>query len=478
MTEIESLENVAKTIEKELGLFFPENRYEDLKRGLINSSKALYSDTNPQRIIEEIITNIRIPKQILETLSATLTIGETYFFRERPAISFIQNILIPKLYEKQGKIKIWSAGCSSGEEPYTIAILLKEHLPESITERVTIIATDINSKSLHKAHEGIYSEWSFRETPDSIKSRYFNPTKGGWRLNEDIRKMVTFSFLNLVKDPFPDPVNGTDSLDLILCRNVLMYFSYESIKGVADKFKKSLNENGWLIVSQVELNDLYLSHFEKFSYDNGIFYKNCSEKSDPKIIKTRIPPHREKRDNPVYPKKELPSNNSKEEVLSLTTLETLYLKGDYDACINGCKKLTETKTTEHSYSHLMAKCYANRGDYNLAIECIDKIIESGVDSEDIYYLYGTVLKENNEPEKAESALKKGIYLNPGHLFSHLMLGNIMREEGKREASVRYYKNVLNILSEMEDQAIVSDSGGLTKARMKEMVEALINDKRE
>lgn len=476
MTEIESLGNVAKTIEKELGLFFPENRYEDLKRGLVNSSKVLYNDTNPQRIIEEIITNIRIPKKILETLSATLTIGETYFFRERPAITFFQDILIPKLYEKQGRIKIWSAGCSSGEEPYTVAILLKEHLPESITERISIIATDINNKSLHKAHEGVYSEWSFRETPDSVKSRYFSQTKGGWRLNEDIRKMVTFSFLNLVRDPFPDPLNGTDNLDVIFCRNVLMYFSYETIKGVADKFKKSLNQNGWLIVSQVELNDLYLSDFEKVSHNNGIFYKNSSEKRDLKIIKTRLP-HSEKRVNPVFHKEELPSKNSIEEELSLATLETLYLKGDYDACINGCRKLADIKTTEHSYSHLMAKCYANRGDYNLAIKCIDKIIESGVDSEDIYYLYGTVLKENNEPGKAESALKKGIYLNPDHLFSHLMLGNIMREEGRREASVKYYKNVLNILSEMEDQSIVSDSGGLTKARMKEMVEALINDKR-
>ncbi|PKO99226.1 MAG: hypothetical protein CVU13_06800 [Bacteroidetes bacterium HGW-Bacteroidetes-8] len=476
MTEKESLEKVALQIEKELGLFFPQNRHEDLKRGLVNSSKALYADTNPQRIIEEIITNITIPKKILETLSATLTISETYFFRERPAISFIKEVLIPKLYEKQGKIKIWSAGCSSGEEPYTIAILLKEHLPESITSRISIIATDVNSKSIHKALEGVYSEWSFRETADIIKDRYFNKAKGGWRLNDEILKMVQFSFLNLVKDPFPDPLNGTDNLDIILCRNVLMYFSFETMKRVADKFYNSLNENGWLIVSQVELNDLYLSHFEKFSHDNGIFYKKSADKCSPKITKSRIAV-REKRDIPGYDKKELPPKKVVKEELSFATLENMYLKGDYEVCIDGCKKVSDGKTPDHKYLHLMAKCYANRGDYNLAIECIDKVIESGVSSEDIYYLYGTVLKENNEPVRAESALKKGIYLNPGHLFSHLMLGNIMNQEGKTEASVRYYNNVLDILSGMDDQAIVSDSGGLTKARMKEMVEALINDKR-
>ncbi len=476
MTEKESLKKVAVQIEKELGLFFPENRHEDLKRGLVNSSKTLYSDTNPQRIIEEIITNITIQKNILDTLSATLTISETYFFRERPAISFIKEVLIPKLYEKQGKIKIWSAGCSSGEEPYTIAILLKEHLPESISQRVSIIATDVNSKSIHKALEGVYSEWSFRETPDLIKGRYFNKTKGGWRLNDDIRKMVHFSFLNLVKDPFPDPINGTDNLDIILCRNVLMYFSYETMKRVADKFNNSLNENGWLIVSQVELNDLYLSHFEKQSYDNGIFYKKSTEKYSPKINKTKIA-IRERRDTPVNDKKELPAKKAVKEEPTLAALEDMYLNGDYEACINGCKKVSDEKPPDHKYLHLMAKCFANRGDYNLAIECIDKVIESGVSSEDIYYLYGTVLKENNEPARAESALKKGIYLNPGHLFSHLMLGNIMNQEGKTEASVRYYNNVLNILSGIDDQAIVSDSGGLTKARMKEMVEALINDKR-
>jgi chemotaxis protein methyltransferase CheR len=476
MTEKESLEKVAVQIEKELGLFFPENRHVDLKRGLVNSSKALYDDTNPQRITEEIITNTTIPKKILDTLSATLTISETYFFRERPAISFIKEVLIPKLYEKKGIIKIWSAGCSSGEEPYTIAILLKEHLPEEISSRVSIIATDVNSKSIHKALEGLYSEWSFRETPDIIKGRYFTKTKGGWRLNEDIRKMVKFSFLNLVKDPFPDPINGTDNLDIILCRNVLMYFSYATIKRVADKFNNSLLENGWLIVSQVELNDLYLSNFEKYSYENGIFYKKNSDKHSPKIFKPKNT-LREKRDTPSYDKKELPHKKIVKEEQSFTTLEKMYLNGEYEACIEDCQKCSEKKPTDHSYLHLMAKCYANSGDYNRAIECIDKVIESGVSSEDIYYLYGTVLKENNEPAKAEIALKKGIYLNPGHLFSHLMLGNIMNQEGKTEASVRYYNNVLDILSNMDDKAIISDSGGLTKARMTEMVEALIKEKR-
>jgi chemotaxis protein methyltransferase CheR len=479
MEERDLLGKVAQIIERELGLYYPESRFKDLEKGLVRCSRLLYNSDDLSQLMAVISGDSKIPDLVTESLTSSLTINETYFFREKPAISFFINKVLPILSAKSGTLSIWSAGCSSGEEPFTIAMLIKEHFPD-LTDRIKIIATDISHKAIKKAHESIYSEWSFRETPSELKERYFTKKKGGWKISDDIVKMVSFGYLNLATESYPNVPGG---LDAIFCRNVLMYFSPDIINKVSSKLYNSLADNGFLITSQVELNDDYFSLFEKILCDGGIFYvkrlsgSNILSKQKRREIhlSEKSPEIPQKRKINITKKTEIRSVEQKKGVKIDFDPETLYLSGEYTKCIELCEdNLKKNKMIDRSL-YLLAKCHANTGEYAKAEESIDKIIKSGIDSEDIYYLYGTLLMEKSNISGAIGALKRGIYINPGHLFSHLLLGNIMKIERERESARRYYNNVLNILSKMNEDDIVPDSGGLTCARLVEMVKSLIRE---
>ena len=266
------LKIVAGIIGQELGLHYPNNRLQELLRGLERTSELFQGKYSTISIIEEIIKAKSIPQYLYSQLSTALTINETYFFRETPAIDLFKTVIISEIKKSGGNYKIWSAGCSSGEEPFTLAIIIKEMLPAHIAKNIKIIATDISSKALNKAKEGVYTEWSFRETPQNIKNKYFKAVDSRWLISEEIKEMVSFSHLNLISENFPSPSMGIDNLNLIFCRNVLMYFSIDSIKVVINKFHNSLCEGGWLITSQVELNNELFSNFGKINVFNGFFY--------------------------------------------------------------------------------------------------------------------------------------------------------------------------------------------------------------
>jgi len=152
------------------------------------------------------------------------TIGETYFFRNAAQFQALRDQVLPELIARRRangfkQIRVWSAGCATGEEPYSLAILLGELLPDLADWSITILATDINQEFLERARQGVYRASAFRnETPDDLRDRYFKPVEGGWQLDPAIRRMVTFGHLNLVSDDYPSFETNTTGLDLIVCR--------------------------------------------------------------------------------------------------------------------------------------------------------------------------------------------------------------------------------------------------------------------
>ncbi|MDA3824116.1 MAG: hypothetical protein PF450_16090, partial [Bacteroidales bacterium] len=144
----------------------------------------------------------------IEKFATRLTIGETYFYRDKAMLEdMAKHVLPPIIQNRHGsekKLKIWSAGCSSGEEPYSIAMMLSELLPDFNDWKITILATDINQLALAKAASGEYKEWSFRGTPEKIRKEYFTSTsKGIFKIDYSLKKNIDFQYLNLASDPFP-----------------------------------------------------------------------------------------------------------------------------------------------------------------------------------------------------------------------------------------------------------------------------------
>ena len=259
-----------------MGLHFPKERWRDLERGVNAASRELEIEDG-KSCIEWLLSSLPTKSQI-EILANHLTVGETYFFRDKELFKTLEKPILSKLIRSRHRngrhLRVWSAGCSTGEEPYSVAILLSKMIPDLGDWNITILATDISPLALQKAAGAVYGHWSFRDIQPEIKKGFFNQREDGhFELLPRIRKMVTFSYLNLVEDTYPSLFNNTNAMDIIFCRNVLMYFVPELARKVARNFHRSLVHGGLLIVSPTEASISIFSQFTAVRAPGTILYR-------------------------------------------------------------------------------------------------------------------------------------------------------------------------------------------------------------
>ncbi len=211
----------------------------------------------------------------LQKLLNLLTTNETYFFREVNQLEIFVNHCLPEVMNKNNdklnkKIRIWSAGCSSGEEPYTIAIMLLEKFKGNVNLDFEIIATDIDTEILKKAEKALYNERSVRNVSDDLLRKYFVKTPDGYQLRMIVKKMVNFKYLNLFDNKKMRMMRG---MDFIFCRNVLIYFNDNSRKEVVANFYDSLNPGGFIYLGFSESVSRINSAFKIRKLGGGIVHQ-------------------------------------------------------------------------------------------------------------------------------------------------------------------------------------------------------------
>lgn len=172
-----------------------------------------------------------------------VTINVSEFYRDYPKFEELKNHILPELLKHSQRLKIWSAGCSNGSEPYTVALILEDLTPG---EQHTIIGTDLDNRILERAREARYQEKDVRSVPERLLKSFFKREGDEFVLSEDIKKRVVLRKHDLLKDPYGD------GFDLILCRNVVIYFTNEAKDKIYQNFRASLNENGILFVGGAE----------------------------------------------------------------------------------------------------------------------------------------------------------------------------------------------------------------------------------
>ncbi|MBI4531305.1 MAG: chemotaxis protein CheR [Candidatus Latescibacteria bacterium] len=257
------------------GLDIPERdgqRFSETTSGRVRSLKL----STPERYYQFLETDTAESRVEWEGLMAQLTVGESYFFRDEGQFALLRNSVLPELIERnirRRSLRIWSAGCSSGEEPYSLAVLVSEALGGRGDWKVVILGTDINREALEKARRGVYSEWSFRMVEPGLRVRYFHRRGDEWELDMRIREMVTFRSMNILKDPFPDLASDLHSLDLILCRNVFIYFDRDAVSPVLRKFEETLHEGGYLITGHGELHGQKLGRLRTRVFSESVVYQ-------------------------------------------------------------------------------------------------------------------------------------------------------------------------------------------------------------
>ncbi|HQT92344.1 MAG TPA: protein-glutamate O-methyltransferase CheR [Candidatus Kryptobacter bacterium] len=266
-------QQLRKLIYEHTGIFFADNKKYLLESRVSRRLTAMGVNTFKDYYGE--LMNGAGPTEIPHLINA-ITINETFFFRNEPQFAALEGTILPELIEKKrqsgsNKVRIWSAASSTGEEPYTIGLIIKEKFqPRFPGMKFELVGTDINTQVLDVARRGIYKEYSIRNTPKNYLDRYFKQDEDKFVLNEEIRKAAEFRQLNLFDK------NGMKMMrdfDVVFAANVLIYFDFNSKQAVVSSIYNSLNRGGYFFVGYSETLYGLSQAFKPVHYDKAIAYR-------------------------------------------------------------------------------------------------------------------------------------------------------------------------------------------------------------
>ena len=247
------------------GMYFKENKKYLIKSRLSNRLKSLRINS-----FKDYYYKVKFDRNELIYMINALTTNETSFFRNPHHMREIRERILPEVYKKSSPVKIWSAGCSSGEEPYSIAMIVKELEAKNMRISVDIVGSDIDEEVLKKARDGVYTRNSFRSVDPKIIDKYFEIDGTKYILKNEIKRMVQFSKINLVDTL---KMGMMKNFDLILCRNVLIYFGMEARKQVISHFYRALKPGGYFILGHSETLHGVFDGFKVVHVPGAVLYK-------------------------------------------------------------------------------------------------------------------------------------------------------------------------------------------------------------
>lgn len=211
---------------------------------------------------QEFFDTMSKDSELLNEFLDRMTINVSEFYRNAKRWEVLEQKILPRLLKNTNRLKVWSAACSTGEEPYTLAMILSKYMPLS---QVSIMATDLDDNVMERAKKGVYPERSLQEVPADIKKKYFVQDGAFFKVTDDIKRTVTFKKHNLLADSFDS------GHDLIVCRNVLIYFTEDAKEVLYQKFAKALKPGGVFFVGSTE--QIFNPSKFGFETEDTFFYK-------------------------------------------------------------------------------------------------------------------------------------------------------------------------------------------------------------
>jgi chemotaxis protein methyltransferase CheR len=424
------------------GLELPETRRADLQRAVTRALVATgLADADAlYRHLRD-----RAGGPALEAFVGDLTIGETHFFRNRPQFRALEHHILPELIERRRasrRLRVWSAACSTGEEPYSLAILLERLLPDRARWDVRILATDINRTALERARRGQYGTWSFRDVPDDVASAFFVRHGTTLEVAGRIREAVSFAHLNLAADTWPSAATATLDLDLILCRNVLIYFGDDLSHQVAARLHGALADGGWLLVAPAELSQAVFRHFTVVNLDGAVAYRKPAPP-----IPTR-PPAPRSREGPPEPRRPAPrplkgtkgAPEPRRPALSppegepsrggIGGVPVVHTPGPGPEEAERLEALAEADPADGRAPLLAARIHLDRLELDRAEWWAGVACQRDPLSAPAHYLRGLALQEAGRLEEALAALRRSVFLDPGSVLGQLALAGLLARLGE------------------------------------------------
>jgi len=480
------LADLSRLVVERMGVCFLPSRWNDLERAFCRAAADLgFQD---QKECVQWFMAAPASKEQIESLSVYLTTGETYFLREGRSFEILEQEIVPEIIHSRAgsekRLRLWSAGCATGEEPYTLAIML-HRMGFSLRDwNISILATDINPHALRKATEGVYTEWSFRDTPAWFREKYFTMRGGGrFELIPAIKKMVKFSYLNLVEDPCPSLLTDTNAMDVIFCRNVLMYFPPERAGQAVERFRHCLVDGGWLVAGTCEASNLLFSGFKAVNFADMTLYRRQADSEN--RVSSKPVSWKIEKEGPSFspcisapmptlaPTAPIPASKLRQISPPPLSAEALAFPEKVD-----CREATERVTAQLSLDQndtrdltLLCRIRANEGRLEEALQLSEEALCADKLDPGLHYLRAMILQEQGAVDEAEAALKRALYLDQDLVLAHFTLGNIALRQGKGRESRRHFDHALTILARYQPEDLLPESEGMPAGRLTAIIKA-------
>jgi chemotaxis protein methyltransferase CheR len=416
-------------------------------------------------------------KTELDNLIADLTVGETSFFRHPEQFDALRDHVLPaRLRENSGskQLRIWSAGCANGAEVYSIAILVHALLANELAQwNVVIVGSDINRVSLAEAEKGLYTDWTLRDVPEWQRPAFFARAGANWSIREKYKSNVQFVYHNLASDEFPSIHRNIFAFDIVLCRNVMIYFDEAYNFRLADRLTSVLADGAWLFTGPTDFNARLDDLFARERLPGTFAYRSRS--AAPSILPARLPlatpeacalirveahdantasartrPAFAATDRRANRRKNMPASNS-------------------GVCSNA-ERATPAMPAPTPQQPDIATIVelANKGDWPTAVRFCQALLKTDSCNAPAHYYYALVQHYSGAVAEAEQALKRAIYLDRNFALAHYQLGLVRKDAHDLARCRKSFRNALGALSNVPDNLAVSPCGQITALDLREL----------
>jgi chemotaxis protein methyltransferase CheR len=466
--DMQELSPFKELIRDKCGLNFDGTREEILEKG-ISTRMSKKGINSPSLYYNQILND----EDEFTNLVNLLTINETYFYREQKHFDILSEHLVPELLLNKAhgsKINILSAGCSTGEEPYSIVIRLLEKFGPSIRHLISVHAADIDREAIQVAREGIYGKRSFRVLDNILMEKYFDPLDSDiYKIKDFVKEPVEFSVFNLKSDSYPDKFHV---MDIIFYRNVSIYFKPEGQSMIFKKLANILNKNGYLFVSATETFFHNLDILSLIEVEDAFLYQSSpiikiedrrSHKKKKESIKAEPGKARRLEEAPaVFIPETAPLSEPKPSSLTEKTEEQLpeRRKGRRELFDDALLLAIEKRYEESldiidrfipAYPSFL-KAYTLRASILINLQRMDearKLCTETIERDrwftEGYILLGIIAKTEDDKEEARKRFKEALYMHPSNWVPHYFLAEIFYSMGELDNAVREYGVVINLL---------------------------------
>lgn len=410
-----------------------------------------------------------------------ITIGETYFFRYPEQFEALRHVLLPDCISRRQhgrRLRVWSAGCASGTEPYSLSILLRDFAYRLQGWQISVLATDINRRALAQARTGVFTNWDLRTVTDDLKHRCFLPAGKNWLIRPEYQKGIEFTYQNLATDLEHFARANSGMFDIIFCRNVMIYFEPDLMRRVIFSLRECLVDGGWLLVGHAEpyfeianlLSPVVVAGITAYRKDGEIgsstvwrddwlarqrATRDTDESAEPALstlasiaeaaeaafpVLTRYWPDLEPADLPADPTGGRPAQ-----------VESAARAATVSAALDEVRR------------------HADAGAWELALKASNQAIERHPLEAGTYYLHALISEHIGTENAAEKTLGRAIYLDRNFALAHYHLGRCQAHRGARAAATRSFANALRAVEASDDAAPLPMGDGLSAAELRTIV---------